>query len=216
MNEFIDTIIDWSKFDASYKISERMGGVSKKLLEAEVELWEKQLSLLDPLDYKKIRNEIDSWKVEIPRKDSLNYDNIASTYSALVSYKHRISQLIADAKAWDDTCKEAIDYLTDLAPGAFTGTGADKKSNSVYVAQPFIHLKAQTSRILTFLTQYNGSIEFAAKQLDLLLKERQSQAKLNHKFAHAGEQNDYTSDDNPDELEEYTLIKDLYKKPAKL
>ena len=195
MSEFLDNIIDWSKFDASYKISERMGGVSKHLLEAEINLWEQQLSILEPLDYKKIRKEIDLWKIEIPKRESLNFDNIAETYSDLVSYKHRISQLIAEAKVWDDTCKSAIDYITDLAPGAFTGTGPDKKSNSVYMAQPFIHLKVQTSRILNFLSQYNSSIEFAAKQLDLLLKERQSQAKLNHKFAHSGENTDILSEE---------------------
>ena len=212
MNDFLDNIIDWSKFDASYKISERMSGVSKKLLESEVELWEKHLALFEPLDYKNIRKEIDSWKIEIPKKDALNFNNIAETYSTLVSCKHRISQLIAEAKVWDDTCKEAISYLSDLAPGAFTGTGPDKKSNSTYITQPFVHLKVQTSRILSFLTQYNSSIEFAAKQLDLMLKERQSQAKLNHKFAHTGdsiEKNDY---EDTSELDDFVLVSNVYKK----
>lgn len=219
MENFIDSIINWDKFDASSKMSERMGGISKNLLESEVELWDKQLSLLEPLNYKKIKQEIDSWAVEIPRKESLTFDNVAVTYASLVAYKHRISSFLADAKAWDDTCKAAIDYLTDLAPGAFTGTGPDKKSNSTFVAQPFIHLKVQTSRILNFLTQYNSSIEFAAKQLDLLLKERQSQAKLNHKFAHTGEEilsgNDSVSDEET-ESDGFTLISNNYNKTANI
>ena len=201
MANLTDSIIDWGKFDASSDISRRLSGVTKENLEAE--LWEQQLKLLEPLDYNAIRAEIYLWKIEIPASNQLYFDNIAMTYSRLTSYKLRVSYLLADAKAWRDTCESAIKYIEDLAPGAFSGTGADKKSNSMHVIQPFVHLKNQTARLENYLEKINSAIGFCSQQLDLLLKERQSQAKQNNRLAHEGEERFSHSSFN--QIEEETI-----------
>lgn len=188
MKEIIESIVDWNKFDASSQLSQRMGGVTKENIESEVDLWEQQLSLLPTLNYEQIKKEIDGWDIGIPIGNSLNFFNLSSTYASLVGYKHRISQLISDAKAWDSTCESAIDYIMDLSQGAFTGTAVEKKANASHIVQPFVHLKNQTGRLLNYLDKMHSSIMFCAQQLDLLLKERQSQAKLNYKFSHSGEE----------------------------
>lgn len=188
MGKFIESIIDWDKFDASSQISKRMDGVTKEHIEAEVDLWEQQLSLLTPLNFQAIKEEINDWDIGIPVSASINMQSLASIYAKLVAYKHRISYLIAEAKAWDNTCESAIDYIKDLAQGAYSGTAADKKSNAMHIVQPFVHLLAQTSRVLNYLEKIHSSVMFCAQQLDLLLKERQSQAKLNYKFGLTGEE----------------------------
>ena len=43
-----------------------MQGVNKDILSQEVELWEKQLKILEPLDYNSISKEINSWDISIP------------------------------------------------------------------------------------------------------------------------------------------------------
>lgn len=198
-DDLIASIVDWDKFDAKKGLPERINGVSREMLEDEVELWNKQLSLLDPLDYKKVKEEIESWEIGIPHRNLLNFDNIATTYTRLISYKYRISYLLAVAKAWDDTCKSAIDFIGDLAPGAYPGVAAVKKANASAIMQPFVHLRNKTSSLLNYLDKMHSSIVFCAAQLDLLLKERQSQAKVNHKLGHTGE---LRLNDAPDEKTE--------------
>jgi len=185
MSEFIDTIVDWKKFDASSGISQRISGVTKEALEIEVEIWNRQLKFLTPLDINSIKSEINDWDISVPI--SLDFESIAASYSRLVNYKTRISKLLADARAWRDTCESAIEYLEDLAPGAFTGTGPDKKSNAAHVIQPFVHLKVQSFRLENYLDKMHGSIMFCAQQLDLLIKEKQSRAKFDYKLSHQGE-----------------------------
>ena len=194
-NNFLE---NWSEFDATSNLNQRINGVTKDLILDEVKLWEEQLKMLRPVDYQSIKTEIDEWIIEIPRKN-LNYDNISMTYARLVSYKHRTSQLMALVKSWDDTCEAAIDFLKDLCHSAFTGTAADKKSNATYVIQPFVHLKNQTARVLNYLDKMDRSVVFCSQQLDLLLKERQSQSKLNYKLGHSGE-NSLTESAMPKEV----------------
>jgi hypothetical protein len=186
MDNFIDSIIDWSKFDAVTNVSLRTGGVTKELIEEEVKLWQKQIELLEPLDYKKIKEEVGSWDISIPNLS--NFDTISATYSLLVSYKVRISQLLADVKCWTETCDSAIKFIEDLAPGAYTGTAPDKKSNAKHIVQPFVHLKSSAYRLENYLDKMHSSILFCAQQLDLLIKEKQSRAKLNLKLSHEGEE----------------------------
>lgn len=183
----IEKFIDWDKFEATSEISKRTNGVTKGVVEQEVELWEKQLQILEPLDYQKIFKETESWDISIPHFDSLTFENIASTYSKLVNYKLRASVLLAASKTWRETAETACKYLEELSQGAFTGTGADKKSNAMHVIQPFVHLKIQASRIENYLNTIHSSILFCATQLDLLIKEKQSRAKFNSKLALEGE-----------------------------
>jgi len=100
----------------------------------------------------------------------------------------RVSKLWADAKAWREVCETAVKYIEELSQGAFTGTAVEKKANASHIVQPFVHLRVQTSRIENYLDKIHSSITFCAQQLDLLLKERQSRAKLNFRLGMEGEQ----------------------------
>lgn len=184
-SDFIENIIDWEKFDAVSNLDQRLGGVSKESVKMEVELWQKQIQLLEPLNYKAIKKEVGAWVIEIPQ--TLAYQDIATTYARLVAYKLRISDLLAEAKSWSETTETAIKFLSDYSQGAFSGTGVDKKANANNVVQPFVHLNAEVSRVENYLTQMHQSIIFCSDQLDLLLKERQSRAKVNMKLGHDGE-----------------------------
>ena len=203
-NEFIENIIDWKKFDAVSNIDQRLGGVSQESIKIEVGLWQKQIELLTPLDYKLIKKEINAWEIEIPQ--SLSYYDIASTYSRLVAYKLRVGDLLAESKSWTETCETAIKFLSEYSQSAFSGTGADKKSNANSVVQPFVHLKVQAERLENYLTQMHQSIIFCADQLDLLLKERQSRAKVNMKLGHDGESEFLDSKEEETDEEGWTTI----------
>jgi hypothetical protein len=213
-NNFIEQIIDWEKFDASSQISRRINGVTKEHIEMEVRLWEKQLSLLDPLECKKVMKEIDAWDISVPSTHALTQENIASTYARLVAYKVRVSKLWADARAWREVCESAVKFIEELAQGAFTGTAAEKKANASHVVQPFVHLKVQTSRLENYLDKIHSSITFCAQQLDLLLKERQSRAKLNHRLGMEGEQilSESSSTEIEEDGENWTPIRKSYKR----
>lgn len=184
----IEQFIDWDKFDATSNISQRLQGVTLEVIEEEVELWQKQIELLTPLNYENIIREIADWDISVPRVHALTLENIASNYSRLVAYKLRASDLLAQAKTWRETCETACKYLEELSQGAFSGTGAVKAANAMHVIQPFIHLKISASRVENYLDKIHHSIMFAATQLDLLVKEKQSQAKFNAKLGLEGEQ----------------------------
>ena len=202
MSDFIDQIIDWGAFDASTNISKRTGGVTKESIEFEVSLWEKQLKLLTPLNFDKIKKEINDWKIEVPSYDALTYENIAITYARLVSYKLRAATLLAEARSWRETCETASKFIEELSQGAYTGTAVEKKANAMHIIQPFVHLKVQTARLENYLDKIHGSVIFCATQLDLLIKERQSRAKFNHKLGHDGEELLASSDNAPEVIEE--------------
>lgn len=207
MEDFIEQMTHWNKFDASSNVTERVSGVSKSTIEKEVKLWEQQLGFLTPLNYKSIRDDIDTWDISVP--DSLTFENIASAYARLVSYKLNISIYWSDARSWRETCETACKFLEELAPGAFTGTGPDKKANAMNVIQPFVHLRVEASRLENYLDKMHSSIVFCAAQLDLMIKERQSRAKFNHRLAHEGEvgliansNQDFNSQNEAEEIDE--------------
>jgi hypothetical protein len=181
--------------------------------------------MLSILDYPKIVKEIDSWIIEIPDVNALTLQNIAACYSRLVAYKLRVSSLLAEAKSWKETADTACKYLEDLSQGAFTGTGVEKKANAMNVIQPFVHLKVQASRIENYLDKIHSSILFCATQLDLLIKEKQSRAKLNNRLAHEGEfyssdsqysqdsneNNSFYKEEQEEDGETWTTVKKAYK-----
>lgn len=185
MSDFIESIIDWEKFDATVDLSIRTKTVTKELIEQEVELWQKHLTLLNPLDVKKVKSEVNSWDISAPNVH--NFDEVAATYSKLMSYKIRISQLLSDVNDWTNTCDDAIKHLEDLAPGAYSGTAADKKSSAKNIVLPFVHLRNKTYSLQNFLDKMHSSILFCAQQLDYLIKEKQSRAKMNLKLSHEGD-----------------------------
>jgi hypothetical protein len=190
MENFVDSIIDWEKFDAASDLSERMKGVSEESLKLEVELWQKQIEILEPMNYDVIKKEIEEWDIGV-NKHNLTFEYIAGNYSRLVAYKYRVSMLLALAKQWTETCKNAIDTIEDLACGVpLQGqktTATMQKAYAKNISKTFIHLKNTTSKVENYLFQVNSSIEFCAKQLDLLIKEKQSQAKLNYRLVQEGE-----------------------------
>jgi hypothetical protein len=166
---------------------------------------------MSPIDSKKIKAEIGQWDISIPNLS--NFDVVASTYTRLVAYKVRVSQLMSEVNAWTDTCENAIKYIEDLASGAYTGTAADKKSCAKHVVQPFVHLRNETSKLENYLDKMHSCILFCAQQLDLLIKEKQSRAKMNHKLAHDGEialsnhASDYASDHASEEKPDGEVFK---------
>lgn len=184
---FIDKFLDWEKFDATSQISKRINGVTKEAVIDEVTIWEKTIKTMIPLDYQEIHKEISSWDISVPSAHALTYENIAATYARLVSYKLRVSNLLSAAKAWRDTAETGMKYVEELAQGAFTGTAVEKKANAAYVVQPFVHLKVHASRLENYLEKIHSSIMFCAQQIDLLIKEKQSIAKLNFKLGQEGE-----------------------------
>lgn len=188
MNKTIEGLIDWDKFEASSDLSNKLGGMTPEHLEKEIEIFESLFKLLEPIDFKKVKKEIADWKIEIPNRHSLTFENIAKSYSDLSNYRYRISQLVAEATAWDRTCKDAVDTIKKIALPVFTaGTDKVKEANAALIAAPFVHLKTQTEKVYNYLIQIQASIDTNLKSLDLILKERQSQSKLNHRLGHIGE-----------------------------
>jgi hypothetical protein len=194
---FIESLIDWSKFDANYKIAERTNGVTKELIELEVDLWQRQLELLPILNYDKIFDEVSKWDISIP--GDFSFESVAKAYARNSKYKLRVCNLLAQAQTWTETCESACKYLEELALGAYTGTANDKKSNAKLIIKPFIHLKIQTSRIENYLEKIHSSIIFNANQLDLIIKEKQSKAKLNHRLIADGESSYFSSNETIEE-----------------
>lgn len=204
--DLIEGLIDWDKFDATHNFSDRINGVTKEVIEVETEIWNKQIELLSPLDYDAIRKEIYQWDFTVPDVDSVSFDVIASLYSRLINYKIRIAFLLSEAKTWEETCESACKYLTELSQGAFPGTGPVKKSNALHVIQPFIHLLSSVSRVSNFLFEINSAISFSASQINSLLIERQSRAKLNHKLAHDYDMENIENDKNNHEIDKNKVI----------
>lgn len=204
-NKLIESFTDWSKFDANYEIYERTGGVTKEHIEMEVDLFDKQLKLLKPLNYNEIFSEIQSWDLSLPKV--FNSNELSKVYSRNAQYKLRVSYLLAQAKDWCEICETACKYLEELSLGAFTGTANDKKSSSKLIIKPFVHLKLHTSRIENLLKEINNCITFNTDRINAIVIQKQSEAKLNYKLIQDGEyiSNSVYEDDSVEDDEDIFL-----------
>lgn len=186
MNDIDINELDLNCHNEYDNIGERLGSLNGATFMQEVKVWQNFLISLPELRANEIREEMYEWNLSIPSKNNFDFNDLVSTYYDLTNYKNRLSYFISDTMSVYETAIEAHKSLKDIAMKLFNGKQSDQKAEATFVTQPFLMTALRAKTLLNFLTEYKSAIDFAANNLNRLMIERQSQAKMNYRAASEG------------------------------
>lgn len=189
--------VSWKDPNFSKDLVSRLKGVSEDSFSKEVQIWQDVIGLLPYYDEIEIRNEIRRWDISIPSKDSYEFESFSASYALQVQYRNRLTEIMSVVYAHYEMISQAHKNLREMAIKLSTGTAKDKDANAAFTVHPFVIPMTNSKRLLTYLEQYLKNIEFAASQMDRILREHQALSRINQSFNNEGMSNLYSKDKTP-------------------
>jgi hypothetical protein len=176
----------WDITDLDYEISERFKGPTMDSYRRDYQDYVRAIKSLPAYDPIAIREEIANWDLSVPSSDEFHYDVIKETYSRMVAYRNRLTYLHDLVNPHYELINDAVKNLKALAFKLTTGTLRDKESTATNLVLPLAKALPEIVRLKTNLEAVSRNIEFATLQMDRLMKERQSLAKINQGYVSEG------------------------------
>jgi hypothetical protein len=189
--------VSWKDPNFSKDLVSRLKGVTEDSFAKEVQIWQDAISLLPFYDEIEIRKEIRQWDISIPSKDEYEFESFSAAYALQVQYRNRLTEIISVVYAHYEMISQAHKNLREMAIKLSTGTAKDKDANAAFTVHPFVIPMTNSKRLLTYLEQYLKNIEFAASQMDRILREHQALSRINQSFNSEGMSNLYSKDKTP-------------------
>jgi len=189
--------VSWKDPNFSKDLVSRLKGVTEDSFTKEVQIWQDAIGLLPYYDEIEIRNEIRRWDISIPSKDSYEFESFSASYALQVQYRNRLTEIMSVVYAHYEMISQAHKNLREMAIKLSTGTAKDKDANAAFTVHPFVIPMTNSKRLLTYLEQYLKNIEFAASQMDRILREHQALSRINQSFNSEGMSNLYSKDKTP-------------------
>jgi hypothetical protein len=189
--------ISWQDPNFSKDLVSRLKGISEESFAKEVQNWQDAISLLPIYDELEIRNEVRKWDIAIPTKDDYDFESFSASYALQVQYRNRLTEIMSVVFAHYEMISQAHKNLREMAIKLSTGTAKDKEANAAFTVHPFVIPMTNSKRLLTYLEQYLKNIEFAASQMDRILREHQALSRINQSFNNEGMSNLFAKDKTP-------------------
>jgi hypothetical protein len=189
--------VSWKDPNFSKDLVSRLKGVTEESFSKEVQIWQDAISLLPYYDEIEIRTEIRQWDISIPSKDTYEFESFSASYALQVQYRNRLTEIMSVVFAHYEMISQAHKNLREMAIKLSTGTAKDKDANAAFTVHPFVIPMTNSKRLLTYLEQYLKNIEFAASQMDRILREHQALSRINQSFNSEGMSNLYSKDKIP-------------------
>ena len=189
--------VSWKDPNFSKDLVSRLKGVTEESFAKEVQIWQDAIGLLPYYDEIEIRNEVRQWDISIPSKDSYEFESFSASYALQVQYRNRLTEIMSVVFAHYEMISQAHKNLREMAIKLSTGTAKDKDANAAFTVHPFVIPMTNSKRLLTYLEQYLKNIEFAASQMDRILREHQALSRINQSFNSEGMSNLYSKDKTP-------------------
>ena len=189
--------VSWKDPNFSKDLVSRLKGVTEESFTKEVQIWQDAIGLLPYYDEIEIRTEIRQWDISIPSKDSYEFESFSASYALQVQYRNRLTEIMSVVFAHYEMISQAHKNLREMAIKLSTGTAKDKDANAAFTVHPFVIPMTNSKRLLTYLEQYLKNIEFAASQMDRILREHQALSRINQSFNAEGMSNLYSKDKTP-------------------
>lgn len=178
--------INWNDPDFAKNIAQRLKGITEETFAIEVQNWQESINSLPVYDEMEIRKEISQWNIGIPSRDQFDFESYTIFYSLQVQYRNRITEIHNLVFAHHEMLSQAQKTLKEMAVRLVTGTAVDKNGIASFTVHPFILATTHAKRLLTYLESVLKNIEFAASQMDRLLREHQALARINANFSNEG------------------------------
>jgi len=189
--------VSWKDPNFSKDLVSRLKGVTEESFTKEVQIWQDAIGLLPYYDEIEIRTEIRQWDISIPSKDTYEFESFSASYALQVQYRNRLTEIMSVVFAHYEMISQAHKNLREMAIKLSTGTAKDKDANAAFTVHPFVIPMTNSKRLLTYLEQYLKNIEFAASQMDRILREHQALSRINQSFNAEGMSNLYSKDKTP-------------------
>jgi hypothetical protein len=189
--------VSWQDPNFSKDLVSRLKGVTEESFSKEVQIWQDAISLLPHYDEIEIRNEVRQWDISIPTKDDYEFESFSAAYALQVQYRNRLTEIMSVIFGHYEMISQAHKNLREMAIKLSTGTAKDKEANAAFTVHPFVIPMANSKRLLTYLEQYLKNIEFAASQMDRILREHQALSRINQSFNNEGMSNLFLKDKTP-------------------
>jgi len=189
--------VSWQDPNFSKDLVSRLKGVTEESFSKEVQIWQDAISLLPHYDEIEIRNEVREWDISIPTKDDYEFESFSAAYALQVQYRNRLTEIMSVIFGHYEMISQAHKNLREMAIKLSTGTAKDKEANAAFTVHPFVIPMANSKRLLTYLEQYLKNIEFAASQMDRILREHQALSRINQSFNNEGMSNLFLKDKTP-------------------
>jgi hypothetical protein len=189
--------VSWQDPNFSKDLVSRLKGVTEDSFAKEVQIWQDAISLLPHYDEIEIRNEVRLWDISIPNKDDYEFESFTASYAMQVQYRNRLTEIMSVVFAHYEMISQAHKNLREMAIKLSTGTAKDKEANAAFTVHPFVIPMTNSKRLLTYLEQYLKNIEFAASQMDRILREHQALSRINQSFNNEGMSNLFGKDKTP-------------------
>jgi len=186
--------VSWQDPNFSKDLVSRLKGVTEESFAKEVQIWQDAISLLPYYDEIEIRKEVRQWDISIPTKDEYEFESFSASYALQVQYRNRLTEIMSVVFAHYEMISQAHKNLREMAIKLSTGTAKDKEANAAFTVHPFVIPMTNSKRLLTYLEQYLKNIEFAASQMDRILREHQALSRINQSFNNEGMSNLFGKD----------------------
>lgn len=186
--------IDWQDPNFASEIVSRLKGVTEEGFEKEVENWRLNISLLPIYDEIQMRREISNWDISVPSKHEFDFGNFAISYSKQVQYRNRITEMISVVYAHHEMLFQAHKNLKEMAIRLTSGAKHDKEASATFAVHRFVAPMSHAKRLLTYLENVLRNIDFAASQMDRMLREHQALSRINQAFNNEGMSQFYSRD----------------------
>ena len=189
--------VSWQDPNFSKDLVSRLKGVTEESFAKEVQNWQDAISVLPFYDEIEIRKEIRQWDIAIPSKDEYEFESFSASYALQVQYRNRLTEIMSVVYAHYEMISQAHKNLREMAIKLSTGTAKDKEASAAFTVHPFVIPMTNSKRLLTYLEQYLKNIEFAATQMDRILREHQALSRINQSFNNEGMSNLFAKDKTP-------------------
>jgi hypothetical protein len=187
-------ITPWTDPDFAKKIAERIKGVTEESFAEEVEIWQFAIASLPVYNEFEIRREIATWDISIPNKHDFDFEAHAAMYALQVQYRTRLSEIIAIVYAHYEMIFQAHKNLREIAMKLTNGTKPDKDAVATFTVSPFSVALSHAKRLLSYTEAVLKNIDFAATQMDRLMREHQALSRINQNFNNEGLSTLYSKD----------------------
>lgn len=178
--------LNWRDPNFTKDIVKRLKGITEESFAVEVEIWQENINSLPVYDEMAIRKEVAQWNIGIPSRDQFDFESYTIFYSLQVQYRNRITELINVVYAHHEMLSQAQKTLKEMATKLAAGTAVDKNGIASFTVHPFSVATTHAKRLLVYLEAVLKNIEFAASQMDRLLREHQALARINSTFSNEG------------------------------
>lgn len=178
--------IPWTDPDFAKKIAERIKGITEETFATEVEIWQQAISSLPSYSEFEIRKEIATWDISIPNRQDFDFETHAAMYALQVQYRTRLSEIIAIVYAHYEMIFQAHKNLREMAMKLTSGTKPDKDAVASFTVSPFSVALSHAKRLLSYTEAVLKNIDFAATQMDRLMREHQALSRINQNFNNEG------------------------------